>query len=595
MSYLKNISTGLLMTCAAVAITSCQDNWDDHYGKTADTAYGDASLFEVMQSQPELSDFCKVLEATKAFANFKQTNVNYATLLGTDQFFTVWAPVNGTFNCDSLLQLCQTSEGDSLVELHFVKNHVARYSHSNNASEQNVLMLNNKTLGMNASEFGFVGISKSNIATRNGILHTLQQPVSYYYNIYEALVAKPEYQHIGKFLRSYQIDELDETQSLAMGIVDGKTVYIDSVFTSRNDLLHDESYNRQYGYINREDSTYWMIVPTKRLWDEIYAEAETYFNYAFVEKADSIHERWSHYALMQDLVYNPKIQISINDSITSTTYYKDRLSNFHTYYKPFGEGGLFNQQWYNTLQCSNGMIYVVDEWPFTKENTYFTRINVEAEGRMPIYEEGATGKKMTMEYHTTPADSVSNGAYAVFTPASQTDPYFVEYELPDVLSGTYDVCVVMLPRSVDPTLPFSNDIKPAGVRNQRPAKFKAEISYAGTDGKTYTIDSQKRYNVDPENPGYYVVTTDKNVDWLFDSNVDRTKTKPAFINDPYCVDTIKLVTMHFPTCNFDQKDITNRLRLTNAITSSEASKVTYWGTWFIDRILLLPHKDEVSE
>lgn len=590
------------MACAAVSMNSCQDTWDDHYGKTADTEYGNASLYEVMSAQPELSDFCKVLEATKAFANFKQTNVNYATLLGTDQFFTVWAPVNGTFNVDSLLQLCKTSEGDSLVELHFVKNHVARYSHSQNMNEQDVLMLNNKSHEMNASEFGFVGFEKSNIATRNGVLHTLQKPVSYYYNIYEALVAKDEYKHIGSFLRSYQIDELDETSSLAMGIVDGKTIYIDSVFTSKNDLLHDESYNRQYGYLNREDSTYWMIVPTQALWQQLYAEAETYYNFAFIEKADSVHERWSHYALMQDLVYNPHVQTSINDSITSTTFYKDKLSTFHTYYKPFGEfdgnaikSGLFNQNWVKTEQCSNGMIYMVDEWPFAKENTYFKRINVEAEGQMPKYEEGATGKKMVMETYYSLSDSVSNGMYVVFTPASQTDAYFCEYELPDVLSGTYDVCVVVLPRSVNPTLPFSNDIKPAGIRNQRPIKFKAQISYAGTDGKTYTIDSQSRYTIDTENPSYYVKTTDKNVDYLFESNVDPTKNKRSFANNPYCVDTIKLVTMHFPTCNYDQNEITNRLRLTNTITSSEASNVTYWGTWFIDRILLLPHKDEVNE
>lgn len=589
----KTIRYTLVASALTLGMVSCQDDWDAHYDQQADTQHGTESLYEIMAAKPELSDFCKVLKATKAFANSKQTPVTYAEILNADQFFTVWAPVNGTFNCDSLVQLCQTSEGDSLVELHFVKNHLARYSHSFNGVEKNVMMFNGKTLALSANSFGQVEFNSSNTAARNGLLHELKHPISYYYNIYEALVAKEEYQHIGKFLRSYQIDELDEKNSLAMGIVDGETVYSDSVFKSRNDLLVDHIYGR----INKEDSLYWMIVPTRQLWDSLYAEAETYYNYAFVEKADSIHERWSHYALMQDLVYNPnpKIQVALQDSIVSTTWRERQNSTFHTYYKPFEQGGLFATAWSGTEQCSNGMIYQVDQWPFVKEKTYFTRINVEAEGRMYQFDEAGSDKtkKLGIEYHGTRADSVSGGGYIVVNPDKQTDKYWIEYELPDVLSGTYDVCVVFLPRSVDPSLPFSEDIVPAGKRNRRSSKFTVEVTYAGTDGKLYTIASNTRYSVDPENPAYYVKTTDKNVPYLFDCNVNATAATRAFINDPFCVDTVKLCTMHFPTCNFDQIEVTNRLKIINAIQSNETNK--YWGCWFIDRVLLLPHKEEATE
>ena len=578
---------------ASVALTfgfvSCQDDWDAHYDKQADTEHGTASLYEMIAEQPQLSDFRKVLDATKAFANSKQTPVTYATLLGTDQFFTVWAPVNGTFNCDSLLEMCKTSEGDSLVELHFVKNHVARYSHSFNGKEKRVLMMNEKTLSMEATSFGDVSAMDTNKAARNGVLHVIEHPIAYYYNIYEALVGKPEYQHIGKFLRSYQIDELDELQSLAMGIVDGKTVYIDSVFKSRNDLL-----DQNYGHIDREDSTYWMLVPSKTLWDSLYAEAETYYNYSFVEKADSVHTRWSYYALMQDLVFNPHVQTSINDSIVSTTWSQWQGDLFHTYYKPFDEGGLFKTAWAGQEQCSNGMIYQVDQWPYIKEKTYFRRINVEAEGRMYQFDEAGSDKtkKLGIEYHSTRADSVSGG-YIVVNPDKQTDKYWIEYELPQVLSGTYDVCVVFLPRSVDPSLPFSDDIVPAGRRNIHSSKFTVELTYAGFDGTLYTIDSKTRYNIDPESNSYYVKTTDKSVDYLFDCNVNPTAATRAFINNPFFVDTIKLCTMHFPTCNYDQKEVTNRLKIINAIQNNETNK--YWGNWFIDRVLLLPHKEEATD
>jgi len=379
MTYLNKISSAILITCAAVSLTGCQDDWDAHYGQIADTQYGNASLFEVLSSNAELSDFCAVLKATKCFANSKQTGTTYADLLGSDQFFTVWAPVNGSFNRDSLISLCNSSEGDSLVELRFVKNHVARYSQPYNGENKEVLMLNNKTLSFDGMNFGAVALKSNNLATRNGIIHTLQQPVEYYYNIYEALASKEEYYHLGEFLKSYQVDLLNENKSLAMGIVDGKTVYIDSVFDSKNDLL-----DYTYGHIDNEDSTYWMIVPTREIWDSIYNEAKGYYNYAYVEKADSVFNRWSHYALMQDLIFNPNVQDAINDSIVSTTYTNSRNGLFHTYYKPFEEGGLFNpNMWSDQLQCSNGMIYEVDQWPYDKYNTYFKRINVEAEGRIP--------------------------------------------------------------------------------------------------------------------------------------------------------------------------------------------------------------------
>lgn len=582
----KTIKYSLILSSLSLALVSCQDDWNGHYDQSADTQYGTSSLYEVIAEQPELSDFCKVLQATKAFANSRQTNVTYADLLGNDQFFTVWAPVNGSFNCDSILQLCKTSEGDSLVELQFVKNHLARYSHSFNGKEKDVLMLNGKTTTLTASSLGSCANVKKNISVRNGVLHTLATPVPYYYNIYEALVAKPEYRQIGSFLRSYQIDELDELQSLAMGIVDGKTVYIDSVFASTNELLDvEEGTGSSYGHLDREDSTYWAIVPTPEVWDSLYEEAKTYYNYAFVEKADSVHARWSHYALMQDMVFNPNKQKSIKDSIVSTTWTERQNNRFHTYYKPLETGGLFNRPFKNVEQCSNGIIYQVEEWPFNKYDSYFRYISVEAEGRIYKYDE----KKASLSYGYSRSDSISNNAYIILTPTKQVDTYYLEYELPDVLSGTYDICIVFLPRNVDPTLPFT-DATTAGKRNMRSAKFSAELTYAGTDGEYYKVTSANRYAVDPENPQYYVKTTDKTVPYLFDCNVNPTAANRAFINDPFKVDTVKLCTFHFPTCNYDQKEVTNRLKISNAIASSETNK--YWNVWFIDRILLLPHKEE---
>ncbi|MCR5395215.1 MAG: fasciclin domain-containing protein [Bacteroidales bacterium] len=586
------IRTGLLATALSACLTACNDEWDEHYGKTADAPYGTASLYEVLSEQPELSDFCRVLQKAKVFSNYRQTDVTYATLLGTDQFFTVWAPVNGTFNCDSLLALCDTSEGDSLVELHFVKNHVARYSHSIDGTEQQVYMLNGKTLPQDASTFNGIDVHQSNIAARNGLVHIIDRTSPYYHNIYEALVGQSRYQHIGQFLRSYQIDKLDEASSLAKEIVDGKTVYIDSVFYSSNILLS----RNMYGVINSEDSTYWMLVPEKELWDSLYAEAYTYFNYAGVAKPDSLRNLYAHYALMQDLVYNPNVQYYPERMMHSTPWTNsvssiselEEIYEHHCYFDAYGEGGIFNPAtWCGQQQCSNGYIYNLDRWPFEKEHLYFYPLKYDVETQNMTYDEGVKNKKLTVDIVTV-NDSRVHDAYISVTPATQTDPYYVECEVPEVLSGTYDVYVVFLPRSVNSALPFTDETT-AGKRNRRPAKFYAEITYRGTDGESYTVNSRTRYKIDETDPAYYVKGGSSD-SFLFDCNLNPNTSSCAFVNDPFEVDSVKLCTFTFPTCSYGLDEATTRLKIKNAISNRETNK--YWGVWFIDRVILMPHQED---
>ena len=83
---------------AAAALCACQDDWDEHYDQQADSQYGTASLYEIIAQRPELSDFRAVLDSTRLFANNRITATHYSKLLAEDQFLTVWAPVNGTFN-----------------------------------------------------------------------------------------------------------------------------------------------------------------------------------------------------------------------------------------------------------------------------------------------------------------------------------------------------------------------------------------------------------------------------------------------------------------------------------------------------------------
>ena len=117
-NYIIAIALGI-----AGGLSSCSD-WDDHYEGTQTGS--NITLWQQMQERPELSDFCQVLEQAKVFRMHKKTPVSYAQMLNGGQAFTVVAPVNGTFNRDSLIRLVQTNQGDSVVEKFFVLNHISR-------------------------------------------------------------------------------------------------------------------------------------------------------------------------------------------------------------------------------------------------------------------------------------------------------------------------------------------------------------------------------------------------------------------------------------------------------------------------------------
>ena len=134
--------------CIAAALNSCAE-WDDHYNPSASQeAAAQQTLWKQLQQNPQLSDFCQVLQQTKVFRHHKKTAVSYADLLDQGQTFTLVAPVNGSFNRDSLLQLVQTNQGDSIVEKTFVMNHLSRSTTSlgTTSAASKLLMLNAKHL-----------------------------------------------------------------------------------------------------------------------------------------------------------------------------------------------------------------------------------------------------------------------------------------------------------------------------------------------------------------------------------------------------------------------------------------------------------------
>ena len=524
----------------SVALTSCSD-WNDHYEPALEYG-GDATLWEQMKANPQLSDFCEVLDKTHIFRMHRKTEVSYAQLLNSGQAFTVIAPVNGTFNKDSLLRLVETAQGDSVVEKSFVFNHLSRMATSVTPVPRMLHLMNGKYAVIAATEIQGVPVVTANQRARNGVVHVTSHALPYAPNLYEALCDDPHVSAIGATLRQYEWDEFDPDASVSSGIIEGVPVYIDSVVYEHNRMLD------AVGLIHSEDSTYWVVAPSNEGWQKVWDTTSQFFVFdQSYQKADSLQRYWTMRALFDDAVFNMTDQKTVDDSLLSVPYLNWRKGYvagkpvYHVFRKPFAPGGiLYGAQ---KQECSNGILYKTQEWPFTPEQTFFKEIWTEGETTWLITEE----KSCRYSGINLVADSISENRFLQILATSGTANWELTYRLDDVLSGAYDICAIILPQTV---------INPDAT-NLRPCKFKAVVNFVDEDGKDQTYDCENTQ---------------------FQSNPER-------------VDTIVLAeAFRFPATNYGQT--TNKISLTLkcSITARETSRFS--REMLLDCIYLRPRKIE---
>lgn len=531
---------GLMM--AGLFLASCSD-WNDHYEGTADAASEGATIWQQMKATPELSDFCDVLEQTKVYRMHKKTPVSYADLLSGGQSFTVLAPVNNTFNKDSLLQLVQTVRGDSAVEKSFVQNHITRSLVSSSPNNAKMLMLNMKHMTMENGLVDNTPVKLANTKSSNGMFHILQHALPYKHNILEMLCDNPQLTDIGANIMSFNEDIFDPTSSVSNGVIDGVPIYVDSVVYERNRLLEN------VGLLDAEDSTYLVVVPTTEGWREIYNETSQYFLYdKSVDKRDSLQQYYTMSALLEDAVFNMTDQKSIQDSLISVPYLRTNQSFekgkkvYHVFQKPFEEGGILYGA--NKLDCSNGRIYTTPKWSFKPTDTFFKELRTEGESTWMLTQERDCSYNIRRQI----ADSISSGSYLQIIPKSGTSNWELTFRISNTLAGDYDICMVLLPQSV------------AGLNNGKPCKFKATINYVDEDNNAQSFNCNNTQ---------------------FESNAER-------------VDTIVVAEgFHFPTCNYDQNEVKVTVKLQCSILARETSR--YSREMYLDCIYLRPRTSKSDE
>lgn len=472
----------------AVSIAACSDKWDEHYNAGASFK---GNLWEAVSSNPELSNFSRVVEAC-----------GYDTSLGSSQMFTVFAPTNDRFTVEDADKLIASyneqkaqnvKDNDNTTVKEFLQNHIALYNNSvSTLSDDSIVMMNGKYLPLSYNSFG--GINMSLYKTvGNGVLYTIDDKVAYSPNVFEYLDKDSDLDSVAMFLYSYNKYEFQPALSVPGDIVDGKTQYLDSVTT-----LENRMFGELLAQLSSEDSVYWMLVPTNDVWNSLVPEYEKYFQYdKSVNKRDSLQYVNSRMALLRGTTFSRtnNTPISVKDSAVSTNaviydyrriLYGSSSDKYYQYDKPFSPGGIFTNV--TEQQCSNGMVYKASKWQIDKTQTFFQTIRAEGENneRLDSVDQASTNAPLAIyrvASHNKFYNKLSGNSYAEISPASGAATNIkAVFNIPSVLSNIgYDIYIVTAPALAGDTL--------ASDMERLPTKFRVRLSYNDENGRQPSKES----------------------------------------------------------------------------------------------------------
>ena len=544
-----------MLAATMLTAASCSD-FDDYNSEVTDANQSATqTLWENIKGNARLSDFAALVQKAGFDDELNQT-----------QYYTVWAPLNGTYNVADF----QNLDNNALVR-QFVKNHIASYAHSASGSiDERVLMLNEKSYNFTGSQsytFDDVALSQANLPSSNGLLHTLDGVATFYPNLYEfvtdpVLAQGKEIDSLQNFFRKYETTYLDTEASVLGPIVNGMQTYVDSVMITVNTLWDELN-----AKINDEDSSYTFIMPTNDAWRKAYSRIESYFNYLPTTQAqyfngqsistlttdiDNVYvqDSLASWFLTTDLLfsnndgYNQWLERTPTylGSDTLRTTLRNKLSN---------PDGILAQT-REKLKMSNGVARIVDSLAILPWES-FAPLYVYRPTYSSLQARVLTGYPQTVQVQNPDPTKVDLEALKKYSTTGQLSYLYVQPNagtskpeldiyLPDLTSSTYDFYCVFVPQSVEL----------GDTTVQKPNRVSFTLNYCDATGKLQNYvfkdesDENKQWCT-----SYYEHIRDSLVaaGERITGNPDAA-TLSAFSNDPTKVDTLYLGEFTFPVSYF---------------------------------------------
>lgn len=295
--YLNKVNAGLVGAALLLGLsTSCSD---DHFDVVVSDANANQTIWQQIEGNENLQDFAGILSQVRVMKDQRdvKSKQNYADLLNSAQTFTVWAPLDGTYDPTPYLERIKNAKDTASVDPlaaakieyevvnQFVRNHLARFNYEGATSAQEVRLMNSKVVNYDKSAGTFNNVSLvGNSVSSNGVLHLLDGLSPFAYNIFDYMTTLPEYSSLASIINDPTIDRnVFSPEWSTEGAMNelGEMVYIDSVYINTNDIL-----NATGAQIKSEDSTYVALMPMNEAWENGFERVAELFKFGSSYKYD---------------------------------------------------------------------------------------------------------------------------------------------------------------------------------------------------------------------------------------------------------------------------------------------------------------------
>ena len=499
------------MAAAGLLAVSCTDFDDYNESYTSGSPESKLTLWENIQSNGNLTQFAELVKKS-----------GFDKELGSSHYYTVWAPLDGTF-ADDYSFYSQTDSETLLYK--FVKSHIANYGHTASGT------LSEKVHALNDKSFSFWGdgsytydekeLQDVNLPNINGVLHTINGSAEFLPNIYEYIFEAEGSDSVKNYFKKYEIETLNLSKSVEGAIVDGVQTYLDSVIDKSNNMT-----NRLRAYVAREDSNYTMILPSDDAYDAAYKRIKKYFNYGASTRYANLSSEYDK----SEKTYSVDAEY-LGDSLTRYVIARSLFFNNNSTSNLWMQGR-FNPRWpvdtivttagsyysngpevidlvADSVRMSNGRVWLVDTLAQHSWENWCPEITISAtrSATRATYQDctPVTVRVTENELNTDKIGKNEKGEYEGFTymdclvENDKVAPKLYFY-VPGVLSTAYNVYVVTVPAN----------IKLGSTETPKQYKLEVDMYYSSADGKSMLV---KEF-------GKNLVTDSTKVDTLFVGSVD---------------------------------------------------------------------------
>ena len=528
---------------AAMLAASCTDFDDYNEAYTGEgSATAGQTLWQNISANENLSDFASLLQKT-----------GYDEKLKGSQFYTVWAPVNGSYDYNAI-----AAHDSTWLVQRFLNNHIANFNYlSTGDINRRVHTLNEKSFAFvgNGSSFTFDGkqILSACQPSLNGTLYALDGYVEYFPNVYEYIFDVEGCDSIASYFKKYEITYLDKEASVEGPIVDGKQTYSDSVMITENQLVH----NRFRAALDVEDSSYTMLIPNNDAYDKAVAAVSPAFNYraempyfdlSTIVTTDVATKRTQNVdaALLSDSLTHINIgghlMFSNNDTFNKGVFSHSLPENADTLrtttYSKLSNGyEMLGRTVGEPIKASNGEVRIVDSLAFRPWEVW----NPQLTYRSVATTYGATSASNYWQLKDTITGGVLVRYFDVVPESSSTEPH-VYYYLTNVRAATYEVYVIF-------------------VSGTKPYKYSVGINYVKSDGSLNAFNSTPPFNVTGKTTDDTYLTAPNGIDTCY---VGRVTIPYSYVGLGDCAPYLRVQSARGRLGN-DRKNYDNNLKIAGVL------------------------------